>query len=161
METPTAERKCPRCHLVSRVQARFCARCGLLLEQGVSGPLRVGLLKHPSPLAAPEDFEPCGDAEHLYFRWESAWGGSMLSGTESIAVVLFNGGYPLESVALKVIGRDNADQEVFGAEHKVQSLPRGREVKLEVPSYELPAPVRELSVSLITGEFGEEEHSSP
>jgi hypothetical protein len=154
------EGKCPRCRDENRPQARFCARCGLLLESSAGVPLRPGRLSHPNPLPAPDGFQPCAEAENLHFRWESAWGGSMLAGTESISVVLFNGGYPLEAVELQVSGCDGSGRQVLVVEYPVEELPRGREVKVEVPSYELPAPVKELALSLVSAEFANEsEHT--
>ena len=150
------ERKCPRCRDHNRPEARFCARCGLLLESAAGETLRPGRISHPNPLPAPDGFEPCREAESLYFRWESAWGGAMLAGTESICLVLFNGGYPLKSVGLQVAGRDGSGREVLALEHPVEELPRGRQVQVEIPSYELPAPVRELNVSLVSAEFAAE-----
>ena len=78
--------------------ARFCSQCGLLLTGGDGEPLAPGLVPHPEPLDPPTGFEPCLDAVQLHYRWESAWGGAMLAGTESVAVILFNGGYPLQDV---------------------------------------------------------------
>lgn len=150
------ERTCPRCQSVNRPVARFCANCGLALGTGLDGPSEAGHIRHPEPLAPPEGFELCQRAAELYFRCEAAWGGERLLGTESIGVVLFNAGYPLQEVVLQVRGEDDSGKELFAVEQTVQVLPRGEEVNIEVPSYELPAPMRVLSVWLVSAEFGPE-----
>lgn len=145
--------KCPRCRADNRPAARFCARCGLSLSPGPGGSLAPGRVRHPDALPAPAGFRPCGDAANLYFRWESAWGGSTLLGTESIAVTLFNGGYALEAVVLTLEGRDETGGQLFAVEHTVEDLPAGKQVNVEIPSYEIPAPAKELMVSLVSAEF--------
>jgi hypothetical protein len=89
----------------------------------------------------------------LYYRWESAWGGAMLLGTETLAVKLFNGGYPLEEVSLRICGLGTAGEEMFALDRTLENLPRGREVTIDVPSYELPAPANDLTVSLVSGKY--------
>jgi hypothetical protein len=148
--------KCPRCHAGNRPEARFCAHCGLSLAAGLDGTLTAGRIRHPDPLAAPEGFAPCDHAANLYYRWESAWGGRTFLGTESIAVTLFNGGYPLQHAVFAVQGRDESGRQLFASDHTADELPRGQEVRIEVPSYELPAAPRELTVSLVAAEFGPE-----
>ncbi len=145
--------RCPRCRADNRPQARFCARCGLSLSPSPGGSLVPGRVRHPEALPAPEGFSPCGDAANLYFRWESAWGGSPLLGTESLRVTLFNGGYPLSAVVLRLEGRDGTGAEVFAIEHTAEQLSRGQEMNIEIPSYEIPAPAQELAVSLISAAF--------
>lgn len=152
---------CPRCHESIRPKARYCARCGLFLEAAPGQALVAGRVCHPCPLAPPDGFEPVQEAADLFFRCESAWGGERLIGTESIGVILFNGGYPLAEVALKVCGQDEAGAELFAENHEVDALPRGKEVKIEVPSYELPAPTRRLAVCLISAEFGPDSQDPP
>jgi hypothetical protein len=107
--------------------------------------------QHPDPLSAPEDFRLAEGVSDLYYRWEAAWGGAMLLGTETIAVVLFNGGYSLEDVVLRIRGLAASGSEVFSKEETVPVLPRGREVTVEVPSYEVLAPVSDLAVSVASG----------
>lgn len=144
---------CPRCRAENPSVARFCARCGLMLESLDGGPLVAGRMRHPEPLPAPEGFEPCADAVDVYFRCESAWGGARLLGTEGVSATLFNGGYPLEDVVLMVRGTDDCDREVFVVEHTVNQLPRGRELAIEIPSYEFPGPVHAVRLSLVAAEF--------
>lgn len=150
------KRICPRCRSLNRPAARFCASCGLSLAPGSAGALAAGRIRHPRPLPAPEQFEPCAEAVDLFFRWEAAWGGRVLLGTEGIGVVLFNGGHPLQQVVLKVRGRDEQGGGLFAVEQTVPELPRGEQVRIEIPSYELPAPVRAVSVALLSAEFGPE-----
>lgn len=152
----TAQNQCPRCRDLSRPDARFCARCGLLLAGTEGQALIPGRIEHPAALQAGDGFLPCADATDLHFRWESAWGGSMLSGTESISLELFNGGYPLTAVDLEISGVDGAGRQVLCTRQTVEDLPRGRHVRIEIPSYELPAPVTQICVSLVTAEFGTE-----
>ena len=113
----------------------------------------AGRIRHPEPLPTPEKFEPCDDAADLSFRCESAWGGQRLLGTEGVSVVLFNGGYPLMDVALKVSGEDKTGREVCLVDYALKDLPRGRELTIEVPSYEFPEPVHTLRLSLVSAEF--------
>ena len=74
-------------------------------------------------------------------------------GTEGVSATLFNGGYPLEDVVLMVRGTDDCDREVFVVEHTVDQLPRGRELAIEIPSYEFPGPVHAIRLSLVSAEF--------
>jgi hypothetical protein len=90
----------------------------------------------------------------LHYRWQAAWGGAMLSGTETIAVLIFNGGYALEEVALKLHGLDAEGEEAFVIEKSVEHLPRGEEVTIEVPSYELPVPASDITVALLSAKYG-------
>ncbi len=144
---------CPRCLATNRPVARFCAHCGLMLESADGGPLVPGRIRHPDPLPVPEGFAPCADAVDLYFRCESAWGGARLLGTEGVSVILFNGGYPLSDVVLNVRGEDQNGRELFATEHPTGELPRGKDMMLEIPSYELPDPVHAVRLALVSAEF--------
>ena len=146
--------ECPRCHAPNRDIARFCARCGLSLEMGVNGTQQAGRIRHPRPAAAPAGYLPCHDAVNLYYRSESSLGGAVLINTEGVNVVVFNGGYPLRELVLKVRGEGKDGKELFTVEHTVEDLPQAKEVSLEIPSYELPAPMQSLQVSLVSAEFG-------
>jgi hypothetical protein len=148
--------KCPRCRAENLPVARFCAQCGLSLQPGSGGKLEPGRIHRPDAVAVPEGFQPCEGAEHLSFRWGSAWGNSFLSGTEGIAVGLFNGAYPLRNVVLEIRGADESSRQQFAVKHTLESLPRGQETIIEVPSYEVPAPVSEVAVSLVSAELGPE-----
>ena len=78
----------------------------------------------------------------------------MLSGTETIAIVLFNAGYPLEDVVVKIRGLDTNQHEVFAVQREIGVLPRGRTQTVEVPSYELPAPACAIAVTVVSGRYG-------
>ena len=75
----------------------------------------------------------------------------MLLGTETIAVILFNGGFSLEDVVLKIRGLEPGGREAFAKEHALAALPRGGRVTVEVPSYEVSAPAGDIVVSLVSG----------
>jgi hypothetical protein len=145
---------CPRCETVNSKIARFCARCGLSLDVGVDGSRGAGRVRHPRPTTVPPDYLPCDQAADLYYRSESSLGGAALIATEGISVLVFNSGYPLREVVLEVRGRGDGGRELFSVERTVDDLPQCKEVALEIPSYELPAPLRMLAVSLVSAEFG-------
>ncbi len=151
------KQKCPRCLLTNVASARFCARCGLSLTPGEAGQLQAGRIRHPKPLAPPDGFAPCLEAEHLFFRWGPPSGDTFLLGTEGIAVSLFNGAYPLQKVMVLVRGRDDSGFVRFSVSLSVEVLPAGQVVRADVPSYELPdevaRPVAALEVALISAEF--------
>ena len=75
-------------------------------------------------------------------------------GTEGFEVRIFNAGYALESLVLKADGMDDAGRVQFSVELSAECLPRGKEIKLEVPSYAIAEPARDLSVSLVSAEYG-------
>ncbi len=58
-----------------------------------------------------------------------------------------------ESVVLKVDGLDAQGQSVFSVELSSDRLPRGEEVTLELPSYEISEPASDLSVALVSAEY--------
>jgi hypothetical protein len=152
MNTP-----CPRCRAPNREIARFCARCGLSLEIGVDGTRRAGRIRHPRPTAVPDGYRPCRNATDLHYRWESSLGGEVLIGTEGVNVVVFNAGYLLREVVFDVRGEGTDGKELFAVERTVVELAQGKDIALEIPSYELPAPMGALKVSLVSAEFGPEE----
>jgi hypothetical protein len=121
------------------------------------GSIRAGQVRHPDAVAAPEGFVPCAQSANLYFRWESAWGGAKVYGTESLAVTLFNGGYALRAVQLDIAGRDESGQDLFRIRQEVDELLPGEEVQVEVPSYEIPAPAQDLMVTLVSAELGSDD----
>lgn len=147
---------CPRCQTENRGVARFCGSCGLTLEPGVGGSHEAGRVRHPRPAELPPGFIPCGDAAQLYFRWESSLGGDALIGTEGLKVTLFNAGYALEQAVFSVRGEGRDGAVVLEQEYTLESLPRGREVAIEVPSYELSEPMRVLKVALVSAQFDAE-----
>lgn len=148
---------CPRCDRSNRGEARFCAHCGLPLFDERGERATGGRLRHPYPEPPPSGFEPVGDAVELYWRSESSFGGQRLIGTEGIGVRLFNGGFPLKEATFVVCGQDKEGRDVFTSEFAMALLPRGREVTLEVPSYELPDSIRTVRVKLKSAGFATED----
>jgi len=147
------EPRCPRCQTANVSVARFCGRCGLSLTAGGGGHAGPGRVRHPRPVAPPDGFVAILGAEHLDYHWGSAWGDRFLLGTEGIAVALFNGAYPLREVVLDLRGQDAEGKELFVVEERVEELPVGRQVKVQIPSYELPNPVAAMTVRLASAEF--------
>ncbi len=133
--------------------AHFCAQCGLMLEVGAQGVRGAGRAPHRDALPAPEKYESIQQAANLHFRSEAAGGGAPLLGTEALMVTVFNGGYDLCEVVLRLRGQDAAGQELVAVEREINEWPRGESVELEIPSYELPDIVHALSVELVTAEF--------
>jgi len=149
------ETVCPRCQKPNRPVARFCANCGMVLDTELHAHSGPGRVPHPHPQPVPPDFVPVADAAQLYFRWESALGGQQLIGTEGVSVRLFNGGYGLRDVELIVSGEGRDGVELFRVEQVVEELPAGATVSFEVPSYQVPAPMRVLRVALKSAAFAE------
>jgi hypothetical protein len=147
---------CPRCSTANPDGARYCRQCGLPLLAGSAGFLGAGWVRHSSPLPAPEGFEPFESGADLYVRAEAAWGGAVLVGTEGLTVTVFNGGYALAQVTVRLRGEDEAGGAVFALEREITAWPRGAAVKLEVASWELPGPAAKLRASLVAAEFGPE-----
>jgi hypothetical protein len=152
---------CPRCQSANRAAAKFCARCGLSLETGVDGTRRAGRLRDARPLPAPPGLVPVEGAANLYFRWESAFGGEPVLGTEGVQVLLFNAGYSLRNVLLDVRGDGRDGAEVFAVEQPVAELPRGGRAAFEVGSYLIPAALRVVRVALVSAEFAEDAMNPP
>ena len=147
-----SKRTCPRCLAGNLPSARYCARCGIDLGPDTDASPRPGQIRHPNPLPATNGFKPCQDAADLYFQWEAAWGGSVL-GTEALAVLLFNAGYPLREVEIEVRGEQPEGTQAFSMHHALDTLPRGETIRAEIPSYELSGPAETLIVSLISAEY--------
>jgi hypothetical protein len=148
-------RTCPRCYVENPPVARYCGRCGVQLALGEAARLTqaTGGLppRHPAPLPPPEGFSPCRNAPDVFCRWEPSWGGSALSSTEPVTVLLFNGGYSLRDVALSLEGVDAQGGKVFAVQRELAELPRGATARLEVASYELPAPANDIGVTFVSG----------
>ena len=120
----------------------------------MDGSRRAGRIRHPRATTVPRDYLPCDQAADLYYRSESSLGGETLIATEGINVLVFNRGYPLREVVLEVRGEGDGGRELFSVERTVDELPQGKDVAVEIPSYELPAPLRTLAVTLVSAEFG-------
>lgn len=140
---------CAKCRSSQRRGARFCARCGAVLDPVEADLPPIVRMVHPRPLPCPAGMTACQGASDLYFRMESSWGGGMPLGSETLAIVLFNGGYPMEAALLEVTGVGGAEGRPFTVRHEVESLPRGEVVLVELPSYELPDDPRQLRVNLV------------
>lgn len=145
--------RCPRCGMSNPEVASFCRNCGLPLgvEDGVV--LGAGHVRHPQPLPPTEPAKPVEGAVDLHYRWQVAGGGTPLLGTEPLEVWVFNGGYSLAEVAVRIRGEDQAGRELFTTEREIERWLRGASVRLEIPSWELPDPVQTLRVELIQAEF--------
>jgi hypothetical protein len=148
---------CPRCSRRNPDVARYCRHCGLGLEMGPDGILGAGRAPIKDPLPGPDGFEPVQNAANLYFRWEAIGGGPPLLGTESLALLLFNGGCDLADVNLRVIGTGKTRRTLCTIERTVEEWRRGEQVQIEIPSYELPDCVQALYVELRSAEFGRQE----
>jgi len=146
--------KCPRCNADNREIARFCAHCGLSLANGADGSHSPGRVAHPRPAAVSPDYLPCERAPDLFFRTESSLGGETLLRTEGVNVMVFNRGYALREVELRIKGVGDGGNELFDVEKTLEEFPRDRDVVLEIPSYELSAPLRRLTVTLLSAEYG-------
>lgn len=146
---------CPRCRKLGRPDARFCFACGLSLAPGIDGTFNAGRVRCPHPLAGPEQMARVEGAADLYFRWESALDGPLLIGTEGARITIFNAGYGLCDGLLIVTGAGDGGT-LFAIERSVPRLPQGASATVEVPSYELSAPLRTLAVRLLRAEFIEE-----
>jgi hypothetical protein len=130
--------------------ARFCRHCGLPL---VAGPLGPGGLRHPEPLPAPEGYGPFENAPDLHFCWEATWGGPALLGTEGLTLTLFNAGYGLRAAQVRIRGLDEAGTAVFDCNRELARWPRGAQVKIELASWELSAPVQRLVAIFVAAEL--------
>ena len=148
---------CPSCGGYLRPTKKTCTHCGLGLEVGPEGVLGAGRAPTTDPLPGPEDFQPVQHAANLYFRWEAIGGGVPLLGTESLALLLFNGGYDLAHVDLRVVGTGKTRRTLCTIDRTIEEWRRGEQVQLEIPSYELPDRVQALYVELRSAEFGRPE----
>lgn len=118
-------------------------------------PRTAGRIRHPKRLAAPDGYQRCEHTEDLHYHWQSAWGdNASFLGNEPIAVRLFNGGYTLETVELRVQGTDADGETVFDIVVPLSELPRGKEVNIEVPTYEVTRSPTSVTVTLASAEFG-------
>ncbi len=141
---------CPRCGKLHVVIARFCGACGHDLKGAGN---QAGRVPHPKPLPLPQGFRRCEATPDLYYRWESAWGGASLIGTESLVVLLFSAGFALANVEINVTGLDPAGRVVFSRCLCAERMPRGEIVRIEVPSYEITQPWSDVRVELASAAY--------
>jgi hypothetical protein len=144
---------CARCGTGNPDVARYCRNCGLPLRNPDGAAPVAGRAPHPQPLPAPPEYQPVTAATDLYFRSEAAGGGQPLLGTETLVLRVFNGGHDLAHVVLHVSGLDPAGSTLFGLHRELEELPRGRTVPVEIPSWELPEPISNLTTKLVSAEF--------
>lgn len=142
---------CGECGADNVPVAHFCSQCGYPLD---ASPRTVGRVSHPSPAVVPEGYRKCGLAADLYYRVGSVWGGSRLLGTENLGISIFNAGYGLADVELRVEGLSRHGDPVFDFRQKLSTLPRRAEVSFEVPSYEITEPPAEVRVDLASAAYG-------
>jgi hypothetical protein len=112
------------------------------------------MIRHPQPQPRPEGFEPVLKSADLTYRWESAWGGQRLLGTEGAMIWVHNAGYALETLVLTIEGRDPAGETLFSVRHEVEQLATGEQISFEMPSWEMPTPAASLAVALESAVFG-------
>lgn len=148
---------CPRCRSDNRGPARFCAHCGLSLTSSLNGTNEPGKIRHPQPLPAPAGFAPVTDAADLFYKLESAWGGQRVLDTENIGLLIFNAGYPLREVTIRATAESVSDAKPFAAEYAIAELTRGKSVRLEISSWEMPDSVKTPAIRLGSAEFGMDE----
>ena len=148
--------RCPRCEHENRPIARFCGRCGLSLAVGVDGTRWPGRVAHPQPRPVPDGFQRCEQTPDLYVQCRSAFGGQALLGTEGLRIRIFNAGYALAHVTLHLRGVDRAGGVCLDVRPTLERLPRGESVEIEVPSYEIHAPLDALRVLLEHAEYADE-----
>lgn len=144
------ERICGECSGRNVGAGDFCRHCGKPLNPAHS---TAGRAVHSAPLPVPSAMSPVENAANLFFRIESAYGGPILIGTESLGIILFNGGFELRSVVIRVEGRSKNGARVLDLEKTIDHLPRGRETSVEVPSYDIHEPLHGVRVSLVSAEY--------
>ncbi|MGE3179991.1 MAG: hypothetical protein AB7N71_00025 [Phycisphaerae bacterium] len=144
---------CPRCKRSVTASAKFCAYCGLSLTGAVAAQPDAGRMAHPEPLATPQGAEPWQQARCLYFKRQSAWGGTRLIGTEPIELTLFNAGYPLRDVRYEVRAVGKRGEPAYQGVLEIEQFPTGVEITVEIPSWELQDAVHSVAVRLLSAEF--------
>ena len=147
-----SQQNCPCCNGPIRAAARYCPRCGAAC-QPMTVPEAAG---HPTPLPAPKGSSRCEGQGGVYFRWFSAWGHAPL-GAETMAVMLYNTGYDLRNVMLDIRGTGVHGEPRLTVRHEIEFFARGRELRIEVPSYEMNDEVKNLTVSIVSAEQSSED----
>lgn len=145
------EQPCPACGRRNRSAARFCATCGVTLAMVGTPSGTPGRTPHPQPLPPLSEFVPCLDACDLYVKWRQGEGSAL--GVEPVTVDVFNAGYELRSVALRLVGVDSEGRMLPGVEQMISDLPRGATVRIEIPTYEVSVEISRLIVSLALAEW--------
>lgn len=142
---------CPRCHRVNVDSASYCGRCGFDLRRGAG--LAPGVAPCAQPANVPAGYRAVEKAAQLYFFTSASHGGPRLLDTEGVRVSLFNAGYGLCEVALRVsgVGRDGIEQ--FAYEEQIASLPQGETISFEAPSHRFDNPLDELRLELLSAQY--------
>ncbi|MCB9852615.1 MAG: zinc ribbon domain-containing protein [Phycisphaerales bacterium] len=141
---------CGECGANNVPVAHFCSQCGQPLD---ASPRTVGRTPHPVPANVPEGYRKCDRAADLHFKVGSAWGGTRLLGTENLGITVFNAGYGLEQVEIRVTGQNSEGRDVFEFRQVLASVPRRAELSFEVPSYEISEPPSDVRVELISAVY--------
>lgn len=144
---------CPRCKVVSPPLARYCRHCGLRLIMATDGLLGAGALPHPEPLQPPTNAEPIVNAQDTYFTWGASGGAAPLLGTEPLEITVYNAGYDLADVTLKIEGLGRDAQPCMAIERTLEHWRRDESARLEIASWELPDRIDALRVTLVRAEF--------
>ncbi|MDX2200777.1 MAG: hypothetical protein SF069_17605 [Phycisphaerae bacterium] len=110
-------------------------------------------MAEPGALPAPAGYCAVRDASDLHYSWLGAWGAQRLIGTEPITLRVFNAGYALENVRLRVCGTSAGGSAVYEREFEIASLENGATWTTEIPSYEIAEPLIELVVGLVDATF--------
>jgi hypothetical protein len=111
-----------------------------------------GRAAHAKPLPPRAGFVPCLDACDLYVCWHHGNEPPAL-GLEAVTVDVFNAGYDLRSVRLRLVGLDDSGTTLCSVEQSIADLPRGATVRIEVPSYEMTSEIKRLIASLAQAEW--------
>jgi hypothetical protein len=132
--------------------ARFCGACGLALPPELECG-DAGRVSDPRALPVPSGFTPCVESADLFYRWESAWGDQPMLGTEPLAIQIFNRGYDLAAIQLRLRVFDQSDACMLEVERPIDQLKRGMTTTVEVHSYELARPAVRVEACLISADF--------
>jgi len=115
--------------------------------------LLPGRVPDPRALPVAQGYAPCGESADLFYRWASAWGDQPMIGTEPLAVEIFNRGYDLAAIQLRLRVCDQSGVLILEADRSIDVLRRGMTTTIEVHSYELSRPVGRVEVSLVSADF--------
>lgn len=74
-------------------------------------------------------------------------------GTEPLAVEIFNRGYDLAAILLRLRVCDQSGVLILEVDRSIDVLRRGMTTTIEVHSYELSRPVGRIDVSLLSADF--------
>ena len=144
------QRNCANCGAQGPEPAKYCGQCGHPLGDN---PATGGRAAHPTPVPPPDGFEQCPDAPSLFVKTESSYGGQRLLGTEGINLHVWNAGYSLVDVRLRVEGIDETARAFKWTADAIKRIPRGQAVTVEVPSWVFENPVEQISIKLESADY--------